>query len=495
MSQKQSILFKAPASASNFNYHIAKLIAPGPYNGLEVVPTEPRTMKVGLTAGYALTDEGVKIEETTNIGINQEASDSEVFLTIDNPEEDYPRRDLIVLRHRFRTYADGTDPSSDPNIAHYVIIKGNPTPLSQGTAQADVASMQPGDIPLAEIQVNPGMTAIDDENIYNRTRTLNATDLLERVARAMHIALGNFIFTGWDQSYNALNVTISAGTGLIAGIENTTTQDTLISTLRAREYLRHPRNYTEATGLYDGDLRVVGANLTLDRQPDYASKIVLTVTPKSTPILDSVIYVSGIDGHGNIIDAEPVPVNCPVVDTEYTFTTSNAFAKVNLEGIDAHLVATADPQALINVRDNPIAYLYAIGTNSGRPIFEAVYSRYEDNDPNKLYLGYVVTDETHIIDWYTPAKGTFSELVQVFNEECTGANRVFILDQDPVENSEMVVLDGLVLMKNSPGGKGYTIQGKVITLQENVPAPDGPGNTTTGSGPADLWVRYRRLGS
>ena len=63
----------------------------------------------------------------------------------------------------------------------------------------------------------------------------------------------------------------------------------------------------------------------------------------------------------------------------------------------------------------------------------------------------------------------------------------------PVENSEMVVLDGLVLMKNSPSGKGYTIQGKVITLQENIPAPDGP-STVTGSGPADLWVKYRRMG-
>ena len=493
MSQKQSILFKAPASASNFNYHIAKLIAPGPYNGLEIVPTEPRTMKVGLTAGYALTDEGVKIEETTDIGINQEASDAEVFLTIDNPEEDYPRRDLIVLRHRFRTYADGTDPSSDPNIAHYVIIKGIPTPLSQGTAQPDLESMQPGDIPLAEIQVNPGVPVIDNEHIYNRTRTLNATDLMERVARALNISLGNFILTGWDQSYNALNVTISAGTGLIGGVENTTTQDTLISTLRAREYLRHPRDYTDATGLYDGAMRVVGTNLTLDKQPDYPARLVLCVTAKTNPILDSVIYVSGIDGHGNIVDAEPVVINCPNVDQEYEFTTANAFAKVNLEGIDAHLVQVADPNAYINVRDNPTAYLYAIGTNSGRPIFEAVYTKYEDNDVNKLYLGYVVTDETHVTDWYTPAKGTFAEVVQVFNEECTGANKTFILDQDPVENSEMVVLDGLVLMKNSPSGKGYTIQGKVITLQENIPAPDGP-STVTGSGPADLWVKYRRMG-
>ena len=493
MAQKQSILFKAPASAANFNYHIAKIIAPGPYSGLEIVPTEPRTMKVGLTAGYALTDEGVKIEETADIGINQEAQDAEVFLTIDNPEEDYPRRDLIVLRHRFRTYADGTDPSSDPNIAHYVVIKGTPTPLTQGTAQADEASMQEGDIPLAEIQVNPGMTAIDDENIYNRNRTLNATDLLERVARAMYIALGNFIFEGWDQSYNALNVTISPGTGLIAGIENTSTTDTLLSTLRAREYLRHPRDYTEATGLYDGEFRTVGVNLTLDKQPDYPSKLTIKITPMSDVILDTTLYVSGIDGHGNVIDAEPVVINCPVIGTEYTFTTANAFAKVNLEGIDAHLVESVDPQARISICDNPVAYLYAIGTNSGRPIFEAVYSKYEDQNINRLYLGYVVTDETNVIDHYTPAKGTFSEVIQVFNDECTGANKTFILDQDPVENSEMVVLDGLVLMKDSPSGKGYTIQGKVITLQENVPAPDGT-STISGSSAADLWVKYRRIG-
>lgn len=495
MAQKQSVLFKRMATARMFNEHVSGVISPGPYEGLMIVPTSPRTMKVGITAGFAFTDEGVKIEETTDVGIEQTAQDAPTFLEIEAPDESLVRRDLIVLRHRFREYGAGVDPSVEPNIAEYVVIKGTPVSPTFGIPPVNEADIQPGDIPLAEIEVRPGMLVIDKDDIYNRLRTMNSDAIIKYLSKALYIGLGNFIFEGWDITGNVLNIAISPGSGLINGIENSTDDTVVLSTLRAQEYLLHPRKYNNETGLYDGDYSIIGENLDLYKDMDYPTQLEINITPIAAAIPETYIYFTGLDGSGNIVNAEPVKIACPNIGETYTFYTTSKFAKIDTNGIDAHLPAQYDPTARICIKDNPIAYIYAIGTNSGRPVFTAQYYMDGSADPNKYYIGSVRTNMEEVVPGgiEMATKGSFSEEIEDLSEQATGVNRVFTLKFLPVDNSETFVIDGLVLRKNSLVGKGYTLQGRTITLQDNVVPPDGSG-MYTGSDPAEVWIRYKKMG-
>lgn len=495
MAQKQTFVFKSINSTRLLNDHIAKIIAEGPYNGLMIVPTVPRSMSVGLTAGYALTNEGVKIEETNDQGIElgeDPAYQNDLkFITLEEPNQDYPRRDLIVLRHRYRTYAANEDPAEDPNIARYVVIPGTPTPFSEGAPKVREDAMEEGDIPLAEIVVSPGMQAISDADIFNRTRTMNATELMKQVSKALYIGMGNFVYEGWDLTANALNVTVSPGVGLLCGSENTSGEDFVLTTIRAREFLYYPQDYVESTLGYTGAFRHVGDNLTLDKQPDYPSKLKIRITPMGAPIENTTIFVTGKDANNNIIDAEPVPVNCPNVGVTYEFETTSYFKIVDHEGIDAHLLENIDATARIHVCDSPKGYIYAVGTNSGRPQFEVFYSIPDNLPCNYLYLGYALSDETKIYELKKENVAAFTDVVEDLSDQANGVNKVFHLKESPKPGTEFVMIDGLVLMPNSPHGKGYVLRdGNIIELQENVLPPDGM-TDMTGSGPCDVWVRYK----
>lgn len=497
MAQKQTFVYKAPPSTRTYNDHIAKLVAPGLYHGLMIVPTAPQSMYVGLTAGYALTDEGVKIEETEDVGI--ELGDDPTywpelkFLQIDDPDADYPRRDLIVMRHRYNPNGTWTRATPAVNPASYVVIKGTPTPYIQGEPQAKLSDMEPGDIPMAEILVSPGMTTIGRADIFNRTRTMTTTELMDQVANALYICLGNFVFSGWQLSSSMLNVTVSPGTGFLAGVANTNEEDYTITTLRAREYLYNERDRHPDTGLFTGNLRYVGENLTLDKDPDYPSTLRFYIKP-SVNNVEGDIYISGYDIAGNYRNNEILHVACPLANHVYEFVTSTTFRSIDHEGIDAHDLKNQDAACRLWVKDSPIAYIYAVGTNSGRPLFEAVYERLSPVPVNKLFLGYAITDEQQVIEMQRWITDSFAEVVEdlTTNGRADGYNKVFVMNDMPKEGTETVVLDGIVLMKDSPRQKGYTIQGNVITLQENVPAPDSAGNVS-GNGPADFWVKYRRV--
>lgn len=491
MAQNQTFLFKQEVTARSIGYHIAGGISAGVYEGMMVVPTSPRTMKVGMTAGFAYTDEGVKITEYTPIGIEQEAVDAETFLEIDPVEDGYARKDLIVMRHRLKTYAPLQDPSEDPNVATYHVIKG--APVDPNVQNPEIPELQAGDVPMAVIDVRPNMEVIDEDDIFNYMRTMNSEALVKYLSESLYIGLGNFVFEGWDIEKNALNISISPGSGLIGGIKNSTDHTVVCSTIRAQEYLRHPRFYNNDTGLYDGDECTCenGSNLNLFKQMDYPTVLEIRITPVNDPIPETPIYLTGLDGDGNVINAEEVKIMCPEVGQQYSFFSTSKFARISNEGIDAHLVGLVDPQAKIEILDKPVAHIYVVGNDSGRPSFDVTYRMDKVGYPNRYYLGYAESDMIQVTNIYQSAKGAFKSEEEDLSSQATGINRVFTLRYVPEENSEMFVIDGLVLKRNSAIGKGYTINGSVITLQENVTPPDGSGNYY-GNGPTEVWIRYNR---
>ena len=289
------------------------------------------------------------------------------------------------------------------------------------------------------------------------------------------------------------NHIIEPGTGFLAGVANTSEEDYTITTLRAREYLYNERDRHPDTGLYTGNIRYACDNMTLDRDPDFPSTLRFYIQP-SVDNVEGDIYISGYDIAGNYRNNEILHVACPHANQVYEFVTSTTFRSIDHEGIDAQDLEDQDAACRLWIKDSPVAYIYAVGTNSGRPLFEAVYERLSPVPVNKLFLGYAITDEHQVIEMQRWITDSFAEVVEdlTTNGRADGYNKVFVMNDMPKEGTETVILDGIVLMKDSPHQKGYTIQGNVITLQENVPAPDSEGNVS-GNGPADFWVKYRRV--
>lgn len=90
------------------NGHFADLLAAGPRSGL--MPEAGSAGMVTITAGYAITAEGLKISETTALGDK---------LAIPANASGNPRWDAIVLRHSYVTTPGG-------NAASYEIVQGTP---------------------------------------------------------------------------------------------------------------------------------------------------------------------------------------------------------------------------------------------------------------------------------------------------------------------------------------------------------------------------------
>lgn len=480
MSQKTTFVYKSPNSTRMLNDHIAKIIAEGAYHGMEVEATDPPTMSVNLTAGYALTDEGVKIEETLPI---------EEVVTFEEADPNYPRIDLVVLRHRY-------NPLANPNPGTYHVIKGIPTPPPANPLPPDQQFFDPpdilplhwlenGDVILTEVHIPAGATFIAPDYIFNRTRTMTTTELMARVARALYLAVGNFVYSGWDMTSDVLNIVVSPGEGLLCGMTNSTYQSFIITTLRAREYLYGPNDELNVPYL-------VGDNLTLDKQPDYASRLRITVTPRGT-ITSGNIYITGENEFGDVINNEAIYIDCPNPDEPVTIETISKFAEVYHEGIDAHELERAGFDIEIYIKDKPVANIYAVGTNSGRAVFKAVYDPAYTPLCHEYLLGWAETDEVEVIELVRWATDSLAEIIDDLSLLCDSSRRSFALRGIPRLDSEKVVMDGDLLKKDSINGKGYTIVNNIITLQANVPAPDGI-NNPHGSGGTDFWVFYRRQG-
>jgi len=484
MAQTITHLFKSPNRTWALNNHIAKIVAEGPYSGLFIRPTETPSMSVSMDDGYALTDEGIKIEESLPI---------ENLVTFAEPDPNFPRIDLVVLRHRYTT---PTDPVANPNIATYHVIQGIPTPPPNNPVAPDQHIFNPadivplnwlkkGDIILSEVHMAPGRTFISEDMIFNRTRTMTTTELMARVARALYLAVGNFVYHGWDLTSDVLNVMVSPGEGLLCGMVNETVQTFIITTLRAREFLYGPLDQTSTP-------YVVGENLTLERQPDYPSKLRITVTPIGHTT-SGYIYVTGENEFGEVMNNEAVWIECPVAGEPVTIETPSKFRQVYHEGVDCHELERSGFHSEIYIKDKPIAYIYAVGTNSGRAVFKAVYDPSYTPLCHEYLLGWAETDELQVIDMVRWATDSFAEITEDLSEECDSFRKIFTLKGVPREGSEFVIMDGSVLTRNSINGKGYTIIHNRIELDMNIPAPDGP-TTVHGSSGTDFIVRYRRQG-
>ena len=482
MAQTVTHLFKSRNSTEALNNHIAKIVAEGPYSGLNIIPTDAPSMSVNMEEGRALTDQGVKIEESLLV---------ENLVTFAEPDPNFPRIDLVVLRHR---YTKPVNPTATPNIATYHVIQGIPVPPPNSPVPPDLQVFNPpdilplnwlqdGDIILSEVHMHPGRTFISEDMIFNRTRTMTTTELMKAVARALFLAVGNFVYHGWDLTSDVLNVMVSPGEGLLCGSVNETTETFIITTLRAREYLYGPNDQLGAP-------YVVGENLTLERQPDYSSKLRITVTPRGGTT-EGFIYVTGENEFGEVINNEPIWVSCPVDNVPVTVESASKYKEVYHEGVDSHELERVGFVSEIFIKDKPIAYLYAVGTNSGRAVFKAVYDPAYTPLCNEYLLGWAETDELQVIELVRWATDSFAEITEDLSPQCDGVRKTFALVGVPRENSEWVVLDGSTLKKNSINNKGYTIANNVITLQAGITAPDGATNPHGSTG-TDLWVRYRR---
>ena len=274
MAQSVTCVFEMDDSTELLNKHVSKIIAKGPYHGLLVQAEAPNSMFVNITAGYAFTIEGVKVEEDAELLHAVEVAASDVT---------YDRKDLIVMRHQY-----SAGPTVPPgNFATYRVVTGDLPPNSLTPPEPPYSQLDEYDIPLAEIWVDHGLTYIQDSNIYNLRRTMTTLELQDELAKALYIALGNFAFRGWDaEDAGGLVARITEGEGLLCGKYNLTTADSYVHTLRARSYLRPP-NDPNTSVPYE-----VGDNLTLLEQPDYPSSLMITITT-TTEATSGNIYLSG----------------------------------------------------------------------------------------------------------------------------------------------------------------------------------------------------------
>ena len=454
MAQTVTCVYEMDDSTELLNFHIARLLAKGPYHGLMVEAASPNTMFVNLTAGYALTIEGVKIAEDSLLSN---------FVEVPAADATFDRKDLIVMRHKY--VAGPTTPPG--NFATYRVVTGVlPTNLTD-TPVAPYDQLDDYDIPLAEVWVTHGATFITDSMILNLRRVPTTAELRDELAHSLYIALGNFVFTGWEvQDAGSLVARVTAGEGLLCGKYNKTDQDDYIHTLRARSYLRPP-NDPNTGAAYE-----VGDNLTLLEQPDYPSflRITITTTDEAT---SGNIYISGkgIDPTAPDIINHAVPVS-QGPNESVTYETTVMFTEVFLEGIDAQELVRTGSHIYINITDRPLQYIYAVGTPTGTPYFRVEMNPAYTPLCNEMLIARVETDETHIIDIERYNQGALVPLTEQVIPPCDGVTRVFYLSQISKPGTLDITLDGSDLYHDMPYSKGYDLDGKKITLQANVPTPD-----------------------
>ena len=455
MAQSVTCVFEMDDSTELLNKHVSKIIAKGPYHGLMVKATTPNSMFIDITAGYAFTIEGVKIEE---------GSDLSNVVEVSAADATYDRKDLIVMRHKY--VAGPTIPPG--NFATYRVVTGDLPPDSLTPPEPPYDQLDEYDIPLAEVWVNHGATYITDSMIYNLRRTMTTLELQDELAKALYIALGNFAFRGWKAfDAGSLVLGVTEGEGLLCGKYHVTDADSYVHTLRARSYLRPPNDPNT------GDPYEVGDNLTLLEQPDYPTFLRITITTTNEATSGN-IYISGkgMDPSAPDIINHAVPVN-QGPNEAVVYETSVVFSEVFLEGIDAQELVRSGSHIYINITDRPRHYIYAVGTPTGVPYFRAELNPAYQPLCNEMLIALVETDETHIIDITDYTHGALVPITEQVFPPCDGVTRVFYLSQEPKPGTLDVTIDGNNLYENTPFGKGYTLDGKKITLEANVPTPDG----------------------
>jgi len=471
MAQRVIFRYGNPDSTEEFNARLARIVSDGPYGGLLCEATSPASLFVNITKGDALTIEGVKIEESADILNAVEVTPGHASRR---------RRDLICLYHKY--VAAATIPQGNP--ATYVVITGDipNDDIAEPVVPYDKISAY--HMPLSEIHLPAGATFITENMIHNVRRVSTTKTIEDYMSEAFYYAWGNFAYFGWDVSQvSPTNLSVSPGKGLLCGRVNTSQEDSLVTGLRFASYLR-PENDPNTNIPYQ-----VGQNLTLLEQPDFPTKLAITITTTTVPVSGN-IYISGENELGDQILDHAVPVSLGANESG-TFMTDVYFAEVYHEGIDAHELVIVGSDIFINIQDSPLNYVVSVGTPTGHPLFRIELNPAYKPKCNEMIIGKALTDSDSVVELIDLVINPLAEWVDNLSPFCDGVRRVFYASANPVPDTHSLWNDGTRMFSDSTPdwsetfGKGYKINGREITLGPNVPTPDS--NTI-------FRFAYKRLG-
>ena len=458
MAQTVYLTFEHPDSTWDFNQQFADIIANGAYKGLTVLATDVPSLKLNIDKGNALTIEGVKISESILV---PEA----VEVIAGHPTR--RRIDLVCMYHQY--IAAETIPSGNP--ATYHVIEGEVPADDVTPPVAPYDKLSKYHIPLSEIHVPAGATFITSDMIFNTRRIQTTKELSDETAKLLYYTFGNFSYEGWDVSDGGvLTVIVSPGSGALCGRLNISEENGVVNNLRPREFLR-PINDPNT-----GDAYQVGPNLSLLEQPDFPTKLRVTIESPTCAVAGN-IYISGRNDQGDQLLNHKLEVAQSSGEV-ITYETDVYFGEVFLEGIDAHELVCAGHDVFIHIKDKPEHKIYAVGTDIGRPIFRAELDPSYQPKCNELLLGIIETDETGIINVDDLDTNPLAEYADHLSPQCDGARKIFHAQSIPAPSSDTLWLDGIQLMKDETAdwaqtfGKGYKLNGTEVVLGPNVTAPD-----------------------
>ena len=471
MAQRVLFTFEHVDSTEALNSRMARIIADGPYNGLLVNAIDVPSLYLNITAGDALTIEGVKIEESVDIN-------NAVEIVPGHPTR--RRIDLVCMYHKY--VAGPTIPQG--NAATYVVIKGD-DPIDDITEPVvPYDKIDKYYLPLAEIHLPPGANFITQSMIHNIRRVANTKILEDIMAEALHYSLGNFAYYGWDVTQAGVtNLSISPGKGLLCGRVNTTTDDYILTGLRFAQFLKPP------TDPDTGEFYQVGQNLTLLEQPDFPTKLAIEITTTGASV-GGKIYVSGKNELGDQILDHEIIVNQGANETA-TYYSDAYFAEVYLEGIDAHELIAAGFDTFINIKDAPMNQIIVYGTPTGHAAFRIELNPAYKPKCNEMIIARVFTDADNIIQLDDLILNPLADWIDNLSPFCDSIRKEFYAVAIPVPDTHSLWMDGTRLFEDTSDdwsltfGKGYKLNSRQIILGPNVPAPDI--NTV-------LRFVYKRLG-
>ncbi len=471
MAQRVLFTFEHADSTEALNSRMARIIADGPYNGLLVNATDVASLFLNITAGDALTIEGVKIEESVNIN-------NAVEIVPGHPTR--RRIDLVCMYHKY--VAAATIPQG--NRATYVVIKGD-DPIDDITEPVvPYDKIDKYYLPLAEIHVPAGANFITQSMIHNIRRVANTKILEDIMAEALHYSLGNFAYYGWDVTQiGVTNLNITPGKGLLCGRVNTTLEDYTLTGLRFAQFLKPP------TDPGTGEFYQVGQNLTLLEQPDFPTRLAIEITTTGASC-GGKIYVSGKNDLGDQILDHEINVN-QEANTSVTYMSDAYFSEVYLEGIDAHELITPGFDVFINIKDAPMNQVIVLGTPTGTAAFRIELNPAYKLKCNEMMIARAFTDSDSIVRLDDLVLNPLADWVDNLTPFCDGIRKEFYAVATPVPDTHTLWMDGTRLFEDlsenfvDTFGKGYKLNGRQITLGHNVPAPDV--NTI-------LRFVYKRLG-
>jgi hypothetical protein len=320
--------------------------------------------------------------------------------------------------------------------------------------------------------------------LQNLRRVPTTVVLEDNLAEVIYYTWGNFSYYGWEVTQaGVVNLNVSPGKGMLCGRVNTSLEDYLITGMRLSEMLR-PANDPNTGTPYE-----VGQNLSLLEQPDFPTKLAITITTTDTAVAGK-IYISGKNELGDQIIDHEVEVS-QGANQAVTYFSDVYFAEVFLEGIDAHELVTPGHAVYIKIFDTPVNLILAVGTPTGVPNFRAELNPAYKPKCNEMIIAKVHTDENGIIEIEPINLNPMADWVDNLTPQCDGVRKIFYASANAIPNTDSLWNDGARIWRDDSvdwsetSGKGYKLNGREIELGPNIPAPDA--NTV-------LRFAFKRLG-